>query len=322
MIRVLRPSASREVEEALSKRGNDDKTELERAREYYRADPAPRKAFSFERYKEASVRHALDEYFHEKCAYCESIYSAVDANDIEHYRPKGGVTGCPEHPGYWWLAAVWQNLLPSCQACNRRRYRVFFEPGMTFDDFERARRERPDRLSGKANFFPVRDDNWVTTENDDISVEDPLLINPCERNPADHLEFVFDWDRSLYIWETKKIAALVRAKLKAGEPDEYGKASIETYGLNRAGLIRARTRHLNILQGYCRLIVDLIQKLIDPPPAEELAIIKKNVTSHKAFLTDWTKADQTYAAMAQAFVRQFAEELDRLAINSRRSGAT
>jgi hypothetical protein len=68
--------------------------------------------------------------FNNKCAYCETpvVRSLFHA---EHYRPKGRLTNNGkkvkikddkgqelDHPGYFWLAFHWTNLLPSCAFCN------------------------------------------------------------------------------------------------------------------------------------------------------------------------------------------------------------
>lgn len=68
--------------------------------------------------------------FHGKCAYCEKTITN-QYGEIEHYRPKSGVLhenrspvylesegAVIPHPGYYWLAYDWHNLLPSCTICN------------------------------------------------------------------------------------------------------------------------------------------------------------------------------------------------------------
>jgi uncharacterized protein (TIGR02646 family) len=74
-------------------------------------------------YKDGAVKAALDAMFHGKCAYCEFMYIGGMPVDIEHFRPKGAVIvgGKMRKPGYYWLAAKWENLLPSCIDCNRKR---------------------------------------------------------------------------------------------------------------------------------------------------------------------------------------------------------
>ena len=58
-----------------------------------------------------------------RCAYCEGRNSAGEFGDAEHYRPKGEVTENRKpisHPGYYWLAYEWYNLLLSCKKCNSK----------------------------------------------------------------------------------------------------------------------------------------------------------------------------------------------------------
>jgi hypothetical protein len=314
MIRVVRPTEPDAVRKALTRcKPSDNKTELERAREYYARIPPPTKAYPFSDYKDSAVCRALDELFHDKCAYCESRYRAVDSRDIEHYRPKGGVTEAPTHKGYWWLAAAWKNLLPSCPPCNQRRHQTIFDPGMTLEEFERALRKKPARTSGKANSFPVRNDLWVTAEGEDIATEDPLLINPCERDPADHLEFFFDWNRKTYIWEADAVMALVRPRSRAGEEDPYGKASIGIYGLNRAGLVRERAARVKDMQLLCQPVVDLARDLGGSPSAADLSRLGHRLMGYKTNLVKLAQADQPYAGMARAFIAQFEGDLKRLA---------
>jgi uncharacterized protein (TIGR02646 family) len=314
VIRVTRTPEPQAVADALRKPfpkfGN--LTELERARAYYTVNPPPAKAYKFERYSEHDVCQALDDLFHEKCAYCESPYAAVDSRDVEHFRPKGGITEAPQHLGYWWLAATWSNLLPSCPPCNQRRRQTAFDPGMTLEEFEEKRRKQAETLSGKANSFPVRQSNWVTDENGDLTAEDPLLINPCDRDPAQHLEYVFDWKRPQYIWEAEQVTAVVRPRLQGGQEDPYAKASIAIYGLRRAGLFRAHLKVIKDLQLLCIPIVDLVRDLAkDPPPANAATLVNR-LRTYKKNLHARTKPGEPYAAVATAFVAAFDSELDRL----------
>src|SRR2546423_9413583 len=83
-------------------------------------DPPP--AFKFTVYNHDEIRDRLSDAFNGVCAYCEAPISAVE---IEHFRPKGAVQTAdrPEPPGYYWLAATWENLLPSCYYCNAGRWK-------------------------------------------------------------------------------------------------------------------------------------------------------------------------------------------------------
>lgn len=125
----------------------------------------------------------LHSQFSGKCAYCESLFDENHVGDIDHYRPanrvrdyalrvvkatsQAGNVVC--HPGYYWLAYAWENLLPACEDCNR--------PG---------RRKTPQRI-GKWDHFPVRGTHAVEPGRE--RYERPLLLNPTRRDPSKHLVF-------------------------------------------------------------------------------------------------------------------------------------
>ena len=173
--------------------------------------------------------------FHGKCAYCElPLAPGQRYGDVEHFRPKLRVTDIQgrlifskarEHGGYWWLAYSWRNLLPACEACNR------FGTG-------------PDGLkSGKWDRFPTVGDVWYQDARG-IRRERPLLLNPLEDDPNEHL--VFD--------DTGVI----------GHRTERGRTTIEVLGLNRDALVderrvasrRAADDVRRLFEAYARLDVD------------------------------------------------------------------
>jgi|SoiMethySBSTD1v2_1073268.scaffolds.fasta_scaffold00176_23 hypothetical protein len=314
MIRVVRPAEPADVQAALTKPfpRYQNKTEIERAREYYATQPPPTKAYPFERYSEHAVCFALDALFYGKCAYCESVYRAVDARDVEHFRPKGGVSESPGHPGYWWLAANWTNLLPSCPPCNQRRRQLAYDPTKPLAEFEAARQLEPEMTSGKANAFPVSKNNWITDEQGNLAAEDPLLINPCDRDPSNHLEFVFDWKKPQYIWEADPVTPIIRPHQNSGQDDPYALASIAIYGLRRADLFRTQMERVRELQLLCIPIVDLVRDLAQDPPPANAAVLTNRLKQYKTNLTAFAKPDKPYAAIARAFIKQFDAELQRL----------
>jgi len=117
-------------------------------------------------YNADEVKQSLLAAQHNKCCYCESKFGATSYGDIEHYRPKRAVRQEPEHLGYWWLAYVWDNLLVSCEVCNR---------------------------TYKSTWFPLRNpEARAKTPTDDIDAEEPLLINPGLQDPRDHIHFQDD----------------------------------------------------------------------------------------------------------------------------------
>jgi uncharacterized protein (TIGR02646 family) len=115
--------------------------------------------FPFKIYQQVSIKEALEELFHGKCAYCESANITSYAGDVEHYRPKGAVAESSDHSGYWWLANDWDNLLIACRNCN----------------------------FSKRNHFPLKDESKrAFAPENGLHEEAPLILNPCIDHPEDH----------------------------------------------------------------------------------------------------------------------------------------
>ena len=130
-------------------------------------------------------------------------------------------------------------MLPSCPNCNRRR---------------RARPVRDDRTSGsiggKANRFPVIDEKRRAIKpSDDITDEEPLLLNPTVGQPETHLAYLVNGEvvgvdefgahtvdichlergplrrlRELKIQQTIEAIGLIRDLKKCGDTIRVGKA--------------------------------------------------------------------------------------------------
>ena len=133
-------------------------------------------------YGDPSVRRALRSLFSGKCGYCEYDLSRSDLN-VDHYRPKGSVAEAPRHRGYYWLAYCWRNLVSSCAFCNQRR---FPHPAWGVSEQVRLRAGS----SGKADSFPLIDERKRGySPNDDLSCEQPKLIDPTVEDPSVHLTF-------------------------------------------------------------------------------------------------------------------------------------
>ncbi len=160
--------------------------------------------FSFSVYKRPEISTALAALFHDKCAYCESYLYAVMPVYVEHFRPKSSVIERPEHPGYWWLASDWDNLLVSCPECSRVR-------------------DHAGERSGKGARFPVAVEAKRAFEEGAEIDEEPLLLDPCRDHPESHLVFE---PTGLVVSDTLK-----------------GQTTITVLGLNRKGLVEARHQH-------------------------------------------------------------------------------
>lgn len=111
------------------------------------------------------VRKRLWTYQQQKCCYCEQKREMMYEGDVEHFRPKAGVTEDPTHPGYWWLAYSWRNLFFACKVCNQKKH--------------------------KGNRFPLLDGRRARAPSDRIALERPTLIDPSRDHPEKCIDYVW-----------------------------------------------------------------------------------------------------------------------------------
>jgi uncharacterized protein (TIGR02646 family) len=125
--------------------------------------------FSFESgiFAHESVKEALIEAQHDKCAFCESKVTHISYGDVEHFRPKAGyrqnANDALTTPGYYWLVYEWDNLFLACQLCNQRH---------------------------KRNLFPLANPaERATTHQHNAEQEHPLFIDPALDDPEEYISF-------------------------------------------------------------------------------------------------------------------------------------
>lgn len=280
----------------LIKRDDNGYKELVKARTFFgkrRRSRYPAK--NFKAYKDDAVKAALYKLFHSKCAYCESFFASTAPVDVEHFRPKARVKEDIGHPGYWWLAMKWQNLLPSCIDCNRSRKQIAVAPGGA-----RTRRRATQAArapSGKADSFPTANGIWIRLEKS-VAAEKPLLLNPTIDRPERHLRWVVDDDFAMVVPATVN-----------GREDPRGRTSIDVFGLNRQGLVQARTRAMREL----RLKRDKIMRLIRRAGrTTDRATARDLIADAQEYATELRQAcrpAEPYSALARAFVANFEREL-------------
>jgi uncharacterized protein (TIGR02646 family) len=223
------------------------------------------KEMKFAAYKDPSIMDALRVLFNGKCAYCESRYVAQQPGDVEHFRPKGevAVKGADgkliTKTGYYWLAAQWDNLLPSCADCNRpRKHEIRSGAGK--------------RVLGKANWFPVDPEAKRATQATSVAAEPRLLLDPCLDDPNAHL--VFDEDGT------------VNAKVVGAGLSKTGEATIEFCALARLELTQERNK-------WRKLVVD---EAIDNVKEAIAAGDSAAVTQRARHLAGLIERDAPYSA--------------------------
>jgi uncharacterized protein (TIGR02646 family) len=175
MIRIRKP---RQGPKILRKRGREETRILFQA---FDAEPAAYrsgdKRFEFDDtlYGATSVKSALRKAQHDKCAFCESKITLIAYGDVEHFRPKAGHVQQEgdklSRPGYYWLAYAWSNLFLACPLCNQRF---------------------------KRNLFPLRDPSRrALCHHDDMTQEEPLLIDPSSIDPEKHIRWQREYPEAI-----------------------------------------------------------------------------------------------------------------------------
>jgi uncharacterized protein (TIGR02646 family) len=257
--------------------------ERTRAVAFYNVAANATEPFDFAAYKGDDVKRTLTSTFHGKCAYCEGPFEGTAPVDVEHWRPKGGyvVGGRLRKPGYYWLAADWVNLLPSCIDCNRERTQDF--------------PDEPPHLSGKSNKFPVSNESRRATGPDAANRERPLLLHPYFDEPMEHLEFVDE--------------GLIRPRKRGSRPSRKGKTSIEVYGLQRHGLVNRRATTLRRMQAWMRRIEKGARRLEAGPSAAEAARLREDLADDLDALEEYREPASEYSAMADEMIERFKARL-------------
>jgi hypothetical protein len=112
------------------------------------------------------LKDGLSDLFpNKKCWYCESTVERAD-NAVDHFRPKGRVSDATNpHSGYRWLAFEPSNYRYACTYCNSRR-----------KDLQNG------TAGGKADRFPLLNEDARLYGPGSLSQESPTLLDPCELN--------------------------------------------------------------------------------------------------------------------------------------------
>lgn len=182
----------------------------------------------------------LEHIFYYKCAYCETPFNGF-IGDAEHFRPKGEVSkfgkdGSSEivtvvdednneiaHPGYFWLAYHWQNLLPSCHICNRYGgKKTLFPVEKSHIAVRRLTIGEIDHLIHRSRRSSRSPDVFYLEPFDLDAQEGRLLLHPYYDEPQQHLYFESG------------------GKVASWRDSPRGVASIRVYDLNNDNKIRAR----------------------------------------------------------------------------------
>lgn len=157
------------------------------------------------------------------CWYSETDLSG-EYGDIDHFRPKSVSMDAQKKiilsDGYWWLAYDYTNYRLSCTVSNRP----------SGNDV------------GKRNYFPLRDVRNALRPKDDITKEEPVLLDPCCLHDTRLMGYSADGEPiplTNDLWEIKRVDF-----------------SIKAYNLREFNTARKR------IHGNCHIVVKLLDQAL------------------------------------------------------------
>lgn len=248
-------------------------------------------AYEFKQYKGYDVTVALRNLFHGKCAYCES--EVGDNLDVEHFRPKGSVSDDPTHPGYWWLAHTWENLLPSCTPCNQKRRQHLVTEQMSLDEMTALQAKKPTQSYGKSDQFPVA--GTRATYGIPITGERPYLIDPTVEDPEVYL-----------LWSQTGPYSVVLANSRDQWSTQRALTTISVFALNRMHLVQTRSKILNQLRFQAEKVIEDLEEDMAEGGSERLV---RRAIRRVEDMRRLHSPESPYSGMVKAFVDTFENEL-------------
>lgn len=204
------------------------------------------KDFEGKYWRKDDVKQALFEMHSGKCCYCERKRDKKREPDVEHFRPKAGVTEDADHPGYWWLAYDWENYFFSCKKCNQEHKKTQF----------------PLLMNGRSRAY---------TFEDSLDEEKPFFINPEKENPEKFIGF--EWRKAWGVY--------VKA---IGLDDELrGYTTIKSIGLNEGTIPQQRAEIVDILQELVGTMHVALRRGPERAIERTAKLIRKETLSEREF---------------------------------------
>jgi len=158
-------------------------------------------------YRHNSVVRSLRKIYIDKCGYCEARLGVSSSIFVDHYRPKKGVKKKDDHPGYYWLAYEWSNLISSCGVCNNKKSHLF----PVADEKDRIYQAQKDRSQWRA-------------DSESLRSEMPLTLHPEIDDPE------------------KYLALDINGVMREKKSSVKARITIEVCGLNRDSLVLVRKK--------------------------------------------------------------------------------
>lgn len=245
----------------------------------------------------------LANFFHFKCAYCEQSLK-TQPRHAEHFRPKAQVKRGKRkahvkddndqetaHPGYFWLAYHWQNLLPSCTFCNTINGKKDKFP--VLNDYASMMRQLAAEVFNHLQQRIIRSQNfdevYYLQPSDLDLIEGRALLHPCLDDPQKYLTF-------------NELGIAVA--LGDGKEKEIAEFSIETYNLNGDIVTARREAQFKAKAFYNKAISFRREADVEGKDDKAIKEIAKNDT-----LARYIRPQEPYSAAILAGLKHYDPEI-------------
>jgi len=221
------------------------------------------------------IKRHFERIGNSKCWFTES-YAAISDFYVEHFRPKKMVhlirskhsyaeaRTTTDNAGYWWLSYEYFNL--------------------------RLAGAKPNQKKG--NYFPLLTESKIAlNENFNVSVERPILLDPCRKEDVELLSF--DGTIAIPSQNDNSDIGFTRAHV-----------SILIYDLNSAKLKKARSRIYEEMKNYfdqAQLNYDSLTSEVSGKDVKALARI--NFVSNTSNLVSMLNPTKQFTSMVESFLK-------------------
>jgi len=206
-----------------------------------------------------TVAVALKDLYNNKCAYCEKL---CHYPRVEHFRPKGRVTGAsPTVNGYYWLCYEWTNLLPACHECNSIEAKS--------DKFPISGVRRANHpTSGAPPAFDINQSEYTSHY---LLSEGPLYIHP-EYCVDFNIHFNFNYDGRMIGLTPHGINTVSDLKLDNEDLNGWRRKIYNDYLLELQKIVRKYKRPINpkTEEWFIEAIQDFVDDLVQSSLNHEL----------------------------------------------------
>ncbi|WP_420573277.1 hypothetical protein [Kordia sp.] len=198
-------------------------------------------------------------------------------------------------PGYYWLAADWDNLFLSCRNCNQKSKQLLANA----TELESV---------GKMNQFPLlKEELRLKTHTEKLKKEEKvrLLINPSIEDPEEYFEYDIE-------------SGVIRAKKTDDLTEKRAIASIKVYSLQRVPLVHLREKKIVDISRQMKRVEKAmrnVNKFYDENDEETHSFVE-DLKFELGVLKEFIDTEKEFVGLAKQMIGTFLLENFQIDINA------